>query len=79
MFVKVNQLHPVGSELFNDSESYLNELTENEVREVQGGYKYSAVTSDIYINSQITISQGISLATLSAVSNAPLVVNAFNN
>ena len=35
--IKINNLQPAGSDLFNDSESYLNELTENELAMTHGG------------------------------------------
>lgn len=34
--IKINDLRPTGSELFHDSETFLNELTEEELG-VQGG------------------------------------------
>jgi hypothetical protein len=35
--IDINNLHPVGSELFQDSESFLNELSDREMWGVQGG------------------------------------------
>jgi hypothetical protein len=35
--IKISDLHSVGSELFMDSESYLNELTDEELN-TQGGF-----------------------------------------
>ena len=35
--IKIADLNPVGSEFFADSESYLNELTNDELNMTQGG------------------------------------------
>ena len=35
--IKINNLNPAGSELFNDSESYLDELTTEELNVIGGG------------------------------------------
>jgi hypothetical protein len=35
--IKISELRPDGSELFDDSESYLKELGEEEITTVQGG------------------------------------------
>lgn len=37
--IKISDLAPAGSELFMDSESYLNELTNDEINMVSGGVK----------------------------------------
>ncbi|MBE9181624.1 bacteriocin [Oculatella sp. LEGE 06141] len=37
--INVSNLHPAGSELFCDSESFLNELTDEELTEIEGGYR----------------------------------------
>lgn len=34
--IKISDLHPAGSELFSDSESYMNEVSEGEL-DIQGG------------------------------------------
>ncbi len=66
--IKISELRPVGSELFLDSESYLNELNEQEMQTIEGQGKYKIVlTSVINVNSQASVSQGISLATYSGV------------
>ncbi len=36
--IKISDLRPVGSELFRDDESFMNELAENEENIIQGGY-----------------------------------------
>jgi hypothetical protein len=35
--IKIADLRPIGSEFFADSESYLNELTDDELNMTQGG------------------------------------------
>lgn len=41
--VKISDLHPAGSELFSDSESYINELSEGELNSINGGFTTSPV------------------------------------
>ena len=35
--IKISELHPAGYDLFQDSESFLNELTERQLKSVVGG------------------------------------------
>ena len=35
--IKIKNLQPAGSDLFNDSESFMNELTESELIDSNGG------------------------------------------
>jgi hypothetical protein len=35
--IKISDLHPTGSELFSDSESYMNELSNSEFETIAGG------------------------------------------
>ncbi|MEQ8537096.1 MAG: hypothetical protein RIB93_06490 [Coleofasciculus sp. D1-CHI-01] len=35
--IKISNLNPVGSEFFNDSETYLNELNGEQLNMIQGG------------------------------------------
>jgi hypothetical protein len=68
--IKISELRPVGSELFQDSESYLNELNEEEMQILGGKAKNKfVITTVIEVVSQLSQSQGISLATFSAVTN----------
>jgi hypothetical protein len=68
--IKISELRPVGSELFQDSESYLNELNEQEMQILGGKAKNKfVITTVIEVVSQLSQSQGISLATFSAVTN----------
>jgi hypothetical protein len=35
--INVSNLHPVGSDLFSDSENYISELSDNELGTINGG------------------------------------------
>lgn len=35
--IQINDLRPVGSELFNDSENFLQELSQEDINEILGG------------------------------------------
>ncbi|BAZ13515.1 hypothetical protein NIES4071_53540 [Calothrix sp. NIES-4071] len=61
-FLKISDLRPAGSEFFQDSESYLNELNEQEISATLGGGVVSVI-------SQATVSVGISILTASLISN----------
>lgn len=39
--IKISDLHPTGANLFQDSENYLNELTDEELNLTQGGSRWS--------------------------------------
>ncbi|QIR36467.1 hypothetical protein HCG51_06665 [Tolypothrix sp. PCC 7910] len=65
--IKISELRPAGSELFQDSESFLNELNEKEISTAVGGATVASVVS------QASISVGISLLTRSVVT-----ANTFN-
>ncbi|MEB3181879.1 MAG: hypothetical protein VKL59_23025 [Nostocaceae cyanobacterium] len=60
--INIYQLNPVGSELFQDTESYLNELQESEVLLAFGGDGYSVNSSVI---SQA--SESVSLNTVTVI------------
>ena len=61
--IKISELRPAGSELFQDSESFLNELNDQEMS-VSGGYGDTVAS----VISQATVSVGISILTQSVVS-----------
>ncbi|MBE9197506.1 MULTISPECIES: hypothetical protein [unclassified Nodularia (in: cyanobacteria)] len=42
--IAISDLRPVGYDLFSDSESYLNDLSENEVGNIGGGASPSSLT-----------------------------------
>jgi hypothetical protein len=65
--IKISELRPAGSEFFQDSESFLNELNDQEVLTTVGG------GSVVTVISQLTESLGVSIATASVVSQ-----NSFN-
>lgn len=74
--IKISSLHSPGSELFQDSETFLNELTDQELGMLQGSGKFVVTsvvtnvnaTSVLTVLSQLTISQGNSIASASQVS-----------
>jgi|LakMenE18May11ns_1017448.scaffolds.fasta_scaffold9526961_1 hypothetical protein len=43
--IVISELRPAGSDLFMDSESYLTDLTDNELHMTQGGGKASIIIS----------------------------------
>lgn len=61
--IRISELRPAGSELFQDSESFLNELNEKEILTAIGSG--NGAIGNI---SQFTLSIGVSLVTFSAVS-----------
>jgi hypothetical protein len=64
-FIKLHELRPAGSELFQDSESYLNELNDQEIANTFGG---DGSVADISAISLVSESIGISIKTLTVVS-----------
>jgi hypothetical protein len=55
--IQLSELHPVGSELFQDSESFLHELGDREVNSVVGGffeYQYNFQVTQNINNQQLT-------------------------
>lgn len=42
--IVISDLCPVGSALFSDNESYLRELTQNEIIEIQGGHTATLIS-----------------------------------
>ena len=53
--IKINNLQLAGADLFNDSESYLNELNESELSFTNGGSSPLCVTLGITIGTNISI------------------------
>jgi hypothetical protein len=43
--IKISDLHPTGSELFHDSESYMNELGDGDLDIINGGFISAIVAS----------------------------------
>jgi hypothetical protein len=64
--IKISELRPAGSEFFQDSESFLNELNDQEVLTTVGGGTIASVIS------QATVTVGISIFTESVVSQNSL-------
>ena len=42
--IKISELRPAGSELFQDSESFLNELSDREMGAIEGGIRVIGVS-----------------------------------
>ncbi len=63
--IKITELRPAGSELLVDSESFLNELNEQELSIYGGGRRGGGIDVDsvLTVISQKTLSIGISLIT----------------
>ncbi|MEH2072418.1 MAG: bacteriocin [Nostoc sp.] len=53
--IKLHDLSPAGSELFQDSESFLNELNTEELNNVNGGLFGITITITITITLTITL------------------------
>ena len=55
--IKISDLHSAGSELFMDSESYLSELTDEELNMAHGGFasKQSTVTCGLVFSLSVII------------------------
>ncbi|MEA5603412.1 hypothetical protein [Nostoc sp. UHCC 0252] len=47
--IAISNLRPAGADLFQDSESFLHELTEQEVTDILGGAKVSILWSAICV------------------------------
>ncbi|MEA5598440.1 hypothetical protein [Rivularia sp. UHCC 0363] len=41
--IKISDLHSTGAELFSDSESYMNELGDNELNDINGGTRLGTI------------------------------------
>lgn len=66
--IKISELRPAGSELFQDSESFLTELSESrEVAQVLGGWTY-------YNNQQSVFTKNANTVVGNTYSNAVTVV-----
>ncbi|PIG94030.1 hypothetical protein [Gloeocapsopsis sp. IPPAS B-1203] len=63
--IKIFELTPAGAELFQDTESFLNELNDQESLMISGGNGSDLNISNI---SQVTVSVGISIKSVSVVS-----------
>lgn len=64
--IKISELRPAGVELFQDNESFLDELNERETLTVLGGKKNNDDVN-VSVISQQTVSVGISIQTFSVV------------
>ena len=67
--IKLSQLGPAGSELLQDSESFLTELSDRELENVVGGHSQYSIT--IYIKPSIII-EPASIDPLTTI-NSPVI------
>ncbi|WP_193200058.1 hypothetical protein [Nostoc sp. MG11] len=63
--IEINNLHSAGSELFQDSESFLNELSDREIGGVQGGLTLDTLVFSL----PDTVSDPLSGATAATLSD----------
>lgn len=65
--IAISDLHTTGSDLFSDSESYLNDLDNNEIEIIKGGLTPALVWSVVTAASRLSsVRCGISVAAWSA-------------
>jgi hypothetical protein len=57
--ITISNLHPTGSDLFSDSESYLRELSNEDIVQVQGG---STLVCSVVASVSVVASAAISVA-----------------
>lgn len=53
--IKISELQSSGSELFEDNENYIQDLTDEEMTDIAGAYGYSNVNVQASIYSNVTI------------------------
>lgn len=56
--ITISDLRPAGSELFQDSESFLNELTDREMLGIAGGAKKRNISVGITKNNTVANTRG---------------------
>jgi len=66
--IKISELRPAGSELFQDSESFLNELTEREVGGIEGG-RFNVITIAASLTAQSVIGNTVNANTITNVNS----------
>ncbi|MEH2063945.1 MAG: hypothetical protein V7K50_17045 [Nostoc sp.] len=73
--IKISELRPAGSEFFQDSESFLSELSENrEIDQIVGGF-----TNIVVFSIGNTNGNGVSVANTNANTAANTYANTFAN
>ncbi|MDM9585305.1 MULTISPECIES: hypothetical protein [unclassified Nostoc] len=45
--IKISELYPLGSDLFQDSESFLNDMTNDEIQSLTGGRKRGGLVVNV--------------------------------
>ncbi|MDJ0567645.1 MAG: bacteriocin [Pleurocapsa sp. MO_192.B19] len=59
--IKLSELRPAGSELLQDSESFLNELSDRELENVVGGHTINSVASQNSISVASEVKGGLNV------------------
>ncbi len=72
--IKISELHLAGSELFKDSESFLNELDESEAKLIEGGQCYSFVSVK-YVQTVGANSEVILVVSCNSITAAPSAID----
>jgi hypothetical protein len=66
--IKISELRPAGAELFQDSESFLDELNSQEMTAIAGGdNNIASVVAGISVNLAIAVSQNINIGQVISV------------
>jgi hypothetical protein len=69
--IKINDLHSTGVDLFNDSESYLNELTDEDLNLTHGGFTKSIKRFANWSSDVCTLTVGSAIIVITEASNNP--------
>ncbi len=78
--IQLSNLNPAGSELFQDSESYINELNEQEMGSVVGGLSVNASAISIIGNTVIgNTAVGNSVNANTLANNNSVAISQVNN
>jgi hypothetical protein len=64
--INISDLHSTGADLFSDSESYMNELTENELFGVNGGIVTTPVCAAAAISSKWCVAGAVGAGAFAA-------------
>lgn len=59
--IKLSELRPAGSELLQDSESFLNELSDRELENVVGGDTIDSVASQVTVSVGSEVNSGLNV------------------
>ena len=78
--IQLSNLNPAGSELFQDSESYISELNEQEMASVVGGFSFNVSAISVIGNSVIgNTAVGNTFNANTAANNNSVAITQVNN